>query len=66
MEEVKQRCACWLYVCSCLTPSTLKLIFFSLRVEHIKGLDPENKGPFYLRGHMGLGAQVAELVPRPR
>ena len=66
MEEVKQRCACWLYVCSRLTPSTLKLIFLLFRVEHIKGLDPENKGLFYLRGHMGVGAQVAEFVPRPR
>ena len=44
----------------------LHWFFFFLRVEHIKGLDPENKGPFYLRGHMGLGAQVAELIPRPR
>jgi len=66
MEEVKQRCACWFYVCSRLTPSTLRLIFLLFRVEYIKGLDPENKGLFYLRGHMGVGAQVAEFVPRPR
>lgn len=52
------------FLCLSPTPPTDFIYFF--RVRNSEGLDPGEKEPFYLRGHLKLGAPVAELVPRSR